>query len=394
MQSLVKKTHDFRENVNIEKPFLPFTESFRKKISAFLFCFRKKMNLELPFLCVEEIYQNLAKLRLYSLVDERSLLRAQKFLQIMEDMGNIIAGGCIVYSLCEHVEKDAVGGIDIYVPTASHVHKTLKVIEETFGEGNIFRIMSYQVANVAGCDHAGLEYSNDTLKFRIFCSKFEYWGDIVAYFDFDYVQCAFFKSTFYLTKDCQRAHSTRRVSYKFYNYISQFAYNKVWKKGFSASNITTTRDNSTDVACEGTRTLNTVYRSAIYAQIGQNDKFSPSNKHQKMEKQKLKDEIISLYDAGSRQFKTLRGKNAGYVNLKLSKLENLVFKENFALPFDSIIIGGHVFSFLVVAESDLENLKNCFEKGLDVTLTLCPGFSSFLIFKGYSYLENLFLPDQ
>lgn len=61
----------------------------------------------------------------------------------MTDMGNVIAGGSVVYSLCEHVERGAVGDIDIYVSKDINVSTTLQTIEKTFGKGNIKRIERY-----------------------------------------------------------------------------------------------------------------------------------------------------------------------------------------------------------------------------------------------------------
>lgn len=399
MHSLKRKTPDFEtlESGSIEKAFLPFTDSFRKKISVVLFCIRKKMNLELTFLCVEEIYQTITQSRLYSLVDGSNLSRAKKFLERMTNMGNIIAGGAIVYSLCEHVEKSAVGDIDIYVSTCDHIYKTLKVIEETFGDGNISRIHAYGVdtrGHLCNSTHyffdIGLEYSNNNLKFQIILTSFTNWRDIVESFDLDYVRCAYFNSTFYLTEDCKRAHSTRTVSYKFCDVISQAVYNKIWNKGFSAPNITT------GFKYEGARTSETIYSSTIYRQFLKNDRFSPLVKYQKMGKQKLKDEIISSYSPVG-EFKTLCGKSTELFSLKLSRFKNLAATaDRHVFNFDPIDIAGHMFSRLTVESVGVDFLKYP-GKDLDDVVCLRAWHSpsgEILAVVGHSYLENLFLSDQ
>lgn len=389
-----------------------FINSFMKRISSLLYCTNEKFNLPtLPLLCIEKIYlfsiekiyHPQAKSRLEGLLDENNEnpLKIENFLNKMTDMGNVIAGGSVVYSLCEHVERGAVGDIDIYVSKDINVSTTLRAIEKTFGKGNIKRIERYgrEISGFKEC--FGVEYHNqNTITIQIIFMEFKSWRDIVESFDLDYVRCAYFDSAFYMTEDCARAHDTRKVTYKFCDIVTQSMINKAWKKGFSVP--TTIFETVPD---SGIRLGEIIYNDAIYQP---NYIFSPLTKSEKPKRQKMNDEIISSYNPETVKFETLCGKFTRFTNLKLNRFKNLTCQDR-RFSFDPIYIGGYKFSSMVAMVNCVKVLEDYVEYGPNIggetilsllvyknefTMSTVYGCEPNFCMIGISPYENKFLSGQ
>lgn len=371
--------------------FPPFTKSFRNKMSAVLFCLSKiladKNFTNLPFLCAEEIYNVIAKDRfidLFSGFDSkkrsatqmgifekeqsktvRISVKVEKFLDEMTKLGNVIAGGSIVYALCDHIEKNKVGDIDIFVSDSKHITATIHHIESIFGKNNwkyyLRRYGSHEMSYYENYDeflrysksksfaeyYVGVNVEYNHLKFQIILKKYTNWKDVVESFDLDYVQCAYINSTFNTTEDCRRAHSARRVSYKYCDDISERRCRKAWAKGFKTPKIITTYNESgiDNNTIEYDENENSVFLPLI---------GPPSNQSKR---KKLMDQNITSFDMGKLQFVTVDCCRTTHINLKFSDLKNIrFFKENFSecsFQFDPISIGGCEFSTIIMYKHNL-----------------------------------------
>ena len=140
----------------------------------------------------------------------------------LSDVG-VIAGGSIVYALCDFVPKSSVGDIDVFVNTLSDFHTCVNILRP------------YATEYSSNCKSLSVvSIKTSTAIYQIIYKPFSepYAMNVLESFDYDYVQCGYYKGKVYITSRCINAHNAREIL-EFCS--TRFAFNRLKKaviKGF------------------------------------------------------------------------------------------------------------------------------------------------------------------
>lgn len=138
----------------------------------------------------------------------------------------VIAGGAIVYELCDFVTE--IGDIDIFVQSIDDFYRVEKLIRSYFFDEKITAMIFENKTSVLNIG-----------KFQIIIQQFKtnskkhYADRIIGTFDLDYVQCAIHNNKLYITDRAKTAHKTRRIRFIGHTSIRYHRFLKALKKGFS-----------------------------------------------------------------------------------------------------------------------------------------------------------------
>ena len=148
-----------------------------------------------------------------------------EFVRDLSEFG-VIAGGSVVYSLCNDMKPESVGDIDIFILNSEENFR--KVLD---------LIVSYSKRNGLSCDfslrdESLVNASVGNKKLEIVCSDRESPLEVLNCFDFDYVKCGFYQGKFLQTEDCTRALNERKIR-RFRSPLCPRRILKACRKGFN-----------------------------------------------------------------------------------------------------------------------------------------------------------------
>nr|QBK91705.1 MAG: tRNA nucleotidyltransferase/poly(A) polymerase [Pithovirus LCPAC304] len=151
----------------------------------------------------------------------------------------VLAGGAIVYALCDFVPLETVGDIDVFVATVEIGKQVLSYLCEQYP---IFHIETPDSQATSRIDEPDGKTTSPVVSFvvegalpiQIIVRSFECPMDVLESFDLDYVQCGIAGGTLYQTSRCEMAHTTRKIRYFRDPTFRGGRLEKAIQKGFSA----------------------------------------------------------------------------------------------------------------------------------------------------------------
>ena len=150
----------------------------------------------------------------------------------------VLAGGAIVYALCDFVPLETVGDIDVFVATVEIGKQVLSYLCEQYP---IFHIETPDSQTTSRMDESDDKITSPVVSFvvegalpiQIIVRPFGCPMDVLESFDLDYVQCGISGGTLYQTSRCEIAHTTRKIRYFRDPYFRGGRLEKAIRKGFS-----------------------------------------------------------------------------------------------------------------------------------------------------------------
>lgn len=143
-----------------------------------------------------------------------------------------IAGGSVVYALCDFVPKNSVGDVDVFFNSAENFMKAIDAIQENSGPNPpIFSASKTGELN----DYisvVNIKVDTFTVHIQLIYRKFSDAEDLISSFDYDYVQCAIHEGILYATKVCREAHMQRKIMWIHKNQLETQRSAKAIQKGF------------------------------------------------------------------------------------------------------------------------------------------------------------------
>lgn len=114
----------------------------------------------------------------------------------------VIAGGSIVYGICDFVPRSSVGDIDIFVNTLGDFHTCIDILRP------------YAIEYSSICKFLSVvEIKTATAIYQLIYKPHPepYVMNLLESFDYDYVQCGYHKGKLYTTDRCKKSHEAREI---------------------------------------------------------------------------------------------------------------------------------------------------------------------------------------
>lgn len=128
----------------------------------------------------------------------------------------VLAGGSVAYSICDYIPLASVGDIDIFVTNCEDNEDCRREFNNIYNlitvdgfNSHIFEIRGITFGEYVPVVNFHSDKAN--LDVQIIFTDFKDSIDVIKDFDLDYVQCAIHDDKLFITDDCKRSHSERKV---------------------------------------------------------------------------------------------------------------------------------------------------------------------------------------